>query len=479
MQSAAKVGLLVVIFVGLLFGAYAALGRTMFAPKTAKYFAEFEDAGGITPATQVQMSGVKIGTVIAVSLAGPRRARVAFEVQEGTRIPQGSYAKIATPLIGLGETPLEIVPPEVVSGTMVSGSTMPGRKGGALDEILPNSKETVAELNKTMIAVRKLLEDEGLKARADKLLATSEKTIGEFGELASTANTMLVQNQASVARALQTASLALQDVRQVTYQVSQLLEDGKIQKDAKAVVAQMVKISENANKLVLSMDKMVNDPALRGPIAQTAANVEQITETSKGIATDTKLITENGIEISKNVKEITAKAVPMMDQASTVFTKATEIETQLQGVLEKVGGFFTRKPGPGPLANLGFSMDLLHSENPGYWRTDLGVSFPMAEGTVNAGIYDAFGSNRLTLQLGKRLTPALQVRYGIYAAKPALGVDYQLAPRVTLRGDVWDINRLRADLRAGYDFGNGIVGWIGVDRLFDRSTATFGIGVRR
>ncbi|MEZ0327497.1 MAG: MlaD family protein [Fimbriimonas sp.] len=479
MQSAAKVGLLVVIFVGLLFGAYAALGRTMFAPKTAKYFAEFEDAGGITPATQVQMSGVKIGSVTSVKLAGPRRALVEFEIGEETQIPEGSTARIASSLIGLGETPMEIVPPESGSGKLASGSTIPGVKGGALDEILPNSKETVAELNKTMIAVRKLLEDQGLKNRADKLLATSEKTIAEFGTLASSANTMLVQNQASVARALQTASLALQDVRHVTYQVSQLLEDGKIQKDAKAVVAQMVKISENANKLVLSMDKMVNDPSLRGPIARTAANVEQVTETSKGIAADTKVITENGIEISKNVKEITAKAVPMMDQASGVLTKATEIEGQLQGVLEKVGGFFSRKPGPGPLSTLGYSMDLMHSDNPGYWRTDLGLSFPTADGSINAGIYDAFGSNKLTLQLAKRISPNFQYRYGIYAAKPGVGVDYQLAPRVTLRGEVWDINRLRADLRAGYDFGNGIVGWIGVDRLFDRSTATFGIGIRK
>jgi hypothetical protein len=241
----------------------------------------------------------------------------------------------------------------------------------------------------------------------------------------------------------------------------------------------MVKISENANKLVVSMDKMVNDPALRGPLSRTASNVEQITDTGKAIATNTKTISENGVEISKNVKEITAKAVPMMDQASTVLTKATEIETQLQGVLEKVGGFFTKRPGPGPLANLGLSMDLMHQDNPGYWRTDLGLTFPMGDGSIHAGIYDAFGSNKMTLQLGKQVSPALRYRYGIYAAKPGLGVDYVLAPKVTLRGDVWDINRLRADLRVGYDFGNGIVGWLGVDRLFDRSTATFGIGVRR
>ncbi|HSI71560.1 MAG TPA: hypothetical protein VK934_00155, partial [Fimbriimonas sp.] len=278
---------------------------------------------------------------------------------------------------------------------------------------------------------------------------------------------------------LQSASLAIEDVRHVTYQVSNMLEDGKLQKDAKTIVAQLADVSKNANKLVDSMDKLVNDPKLRDPLAKTLANVESVSETSKAIAANTEKITAEGVEISKNVNQITKKAVPMMDTAQEVLTKATAIEDQLQGVMEKVGGFFSRKPGPGPLSNVGLSMDLMRQDQPGYWRTDLGLSFPISDGTLHAGIYDAFGSNKLTLQLGKQATPSMRYRYGIYAAKPGVGVDYRIAPKVTLRGDVWDINRLRADLRAGYDFGNGFVGWIGVDRLFDRNTATFGIGLRR
>jgi phospholipid/cholesterol/gamma-HCH transport system substrate-binding protein len=124
-------------------------------------------------------------------------------------------------------------------------------------------------------------------------------------------------------------------------------------------------------------------------------------------------------------------------------------------------------------------MDLMRETNPGYWRTDVGLTFPLGDTTLNAGLYDAFGSNKLTVQLAKQATPKLQYRYGVYAAKPGVGVDYQLAPKVTLRGDMWDINRLRVDLRARYDFGNGIVGWVGVDSLFDRNAATIGIGIRR
>jgi len=69
MQSATRVGFLVVVFVGLLVGAYAVLQRSFFAPKTKTYYAEFADAGGVTTGARVLMAGVEIGTVAGVELS--------------------------------------------------------------------------------------------------------------------------------------------------------------------------------------------------------------------------------------------------------------------------------------------------------------------------------------------------------------------------------------------------------------------------
>ena len=57
MQGAWKVGLLVLAFVGLLIGAYAILGRTLYGQKSNIYYAEFDDAGGVSAGTPV----LKIG----------------------------------------------------------------------------------------------------------------------------------------------------------------------------------------------------------------------------------------------------------------------------------------------------------------------------------------------------------------------------------------------------------------------------------
>ena len=56
MQGASKVGALVIVFGLLLYGAYAMLGQSLFAPKTKTYYADFTDAGGVTEGTKVLMA---------------------------------------------------------------------------------------------------------------------------------------------------------------------------------------------------------------------------------------------------------------------------------------------------------------------------------------------------------------------------------------------------------------------------------------
>jgi hypothetical protein len=124
-------------------------------------------------------------------------------------------------------------------------------------------------------------------------------------------------------------------------------------------------------------------------------------------------------------------------------------------------------------------MDLFRESQPGYWRTDVTASVPIQDSTLYLGLYDALASNKLTVELGRNLTDRLGYRYGVYAGTASVGVDYLLAPRLSLRGDEWNINDPRFDLRASYEFGNGFLGWFGVDRVLKDNAFTFGVGVRR
>jgi len=418
--------------------------------------------------------------VASVKLESPKLAKLRLELNHGLRIPQGSSVQLPTSLIGFGENPVVIVPPESDSGGSIRpGTTMRGTKGSAIDSFLPEGRQTVAELNKTMAAFRKLLEDQKLQNRVGDLLATSNKTLERFGELANNANGLLVANQATIGKAITAATAAIQDVHKVTMRVAELVQQGKLQKDAEAILERMKKITLHADEMVQSLNTMVNDPKLRDPLTKTAANIQNITDTGKDIATNVSAMTKNGTEITQNAAVVSKKAIGLTDQASEIATKASQIEDQLKGVLDKVGGFFNKAPSTANLPKIRTEMDLFRESQPGYWRTDVNLSFPLADSTVYVGLYDALESNKITAELGKNLTDKLGYRYGVYASTASVGVDYLLAPRWSLRGDAWNINDPRLDLRTSYEFGNGFIGWFGVDRLLKDNAVTFGVGIRR
>jgi hypothetical protein len=231
--------------------------------------------------------------------------------------------------------------------------------------------------------------------------------------------------------------------------------------------------------MVQSLDKLVNDPQLRGPMTKSLANVADITNTGKDIATNVKDITANGTEASKNVVVVSKKAIELTDRAVDLEDKAGKIEDQLKGVLDNVGNFFNKgKVGPA-IPKITTEIDLLRQSQPGYWRTDLTFSTPLPDSTLYFGLYDALASDKITVELGHPISERLSYRYGIYASTAAVGVDYALAPRLSLRGDLWNINSPDLDLRTSYEFGNGLLGWIGFERILKDNALLLGIGVRK
>ena len=95
----------------------------------------------------------------------------------------------------------------------------------------------------------------------------------------------------------------------------------------------------------------------------------------------------------------------------------------MKGALDKVSNFFDHAPSTKGF-RLGSEVDLMRESDPGVWRTDITFDTPIPDGTLYAGVYDAFETNRLTVQIGHPFGAGAQYRYGIYASKPAIGVDY-------------------------------------------------------
>lgn len=469
-MAAWKVGLLVVLSVGLFVGGYAILGRSLFAPPTETYIVEMSDASGVVDGSRVLMAGVQVGTVESVALQSPTLARLQLRVNKDVKIPEDSKAQISGSLIGLGDVPLHIVPGKSPS-SLAPGAIISGAKQNPLESMLPGSgdllKGLAATLEETKLLLadtRKIVNDRELNQSVRKLLATTENTVAQYGALASQIDSVVRKNQGRIGEALNSATLAMNDIRKSTKAVAQALENGKLTDKTIALVDSLTQASDKAGKLVGDLSAFVNDPELRDPLRRVAANTEKITESGARAATDVEKIVKNGVEISENTKTLTDKANDLADETRTILQ-------QLQRI---IGTGVT----PGKVDFEG-GMDVVRDNALGRMRTDFEGNVRLGDAPIRFGIHDAFETNKINLQTSRKLLPNLDAYYGIFASKPGVGVEYEVARGLTLRGDLYDLTNPRADLRARYSLGGGFYGWLGLNQVFKRNSLLIGLGIRK
>jgi phospholipid/cholesterol/gamma-HCH transport system substrate-binding protein len=479
MQNSAKVGALLIAFVAMLYGGYAFLGQKLFGPKTRTYYAEFADAGGLTAGTRILMSGVNVGTVTKVGLASPTQAKMTLAVNPDVVIPEGTTAQLPTSLTGLGEQTLLLIPPKQAGQPVLEGATFLGSKQKALDSFLPNGEETVAELTKTLAAFRKILEDQALIGGFKDLLRSTNQTMQEFGKTSASVNSLIVKNQAGLAKTLNSAAATAKNIEGLTNELYALAKSGKIQGDLTATLKNIREASEQGNQMVAELNKLIKDPALQASLKDTATNIKTMTDSGVKMAA-------NGENIAKNVEKMSADGPEISRKISDLMDKANEIATKISGIADDVKGAVgtvskvVAGSGSSPLSNIETRFDLMQESKPSFLRTDLLAIFPDSKGdSFQLGLFNAFEANKLIAQYSKKFDDKLNLRYGIFASKPGLGVDYLLGPRTTLRGDVFSLNDPRFDLRFKYDFGNGLIGWFGMDRVFKDNAPLIGIGIKR
>ena len=469
MQSAWKVGLFLVLFVGLLVATYAILQKSFFAKPTDDYFIVFENAGGLQSGSRVLLAGVQIGTVSKVELMNAGQARATIAIEKGYQIPVGSTAVLPTSFISIGDRQVEIIPPadpERVA-MLKPGDSIPGSLASPLANLLPESEKTIAELNNTLIAFRELLEDDELRGGLDRLMVTSERTIESFGGLAERMDGFLASNATNFEKLMATTATSLENLQAVTYEVKKLVESGDIQDRTVMLLDNLNEAVVSGQKLVAELNALATDPEMRNTMRETLANVKTMSESGTRIAESAETMADNGVLVSEEAVKLSRKANEL----------AVQVEQLIATFRETLERF--RVGGTGLGSEITFSADLVRETDPGRFRSDLNVTVPFGEERATIGLYDAAESNKLNLQLGRNLTSLLSLRYGVYASKPGIGVDYALSPRVSLRGDLFGLNDPQMDFRVAYRIGQGFNAWAGVERVFQRPMVAFGVGVKK
>ncbi len=466
MESAWKVGLLVVIAGLLIATGYQLVGERLFKEPVDVYYAEGPDVAGIQPGAAVSVAGVVVGRVRDVGLSDAAQARLTLALKRGTQIIEGSMLEIPSSLISIGEQRVAIVPPEGGTGGYLSpGATLPIVKETSLSDILAGSKDTIAELNRTLVATRELLSDKELKDQLQSVLKSTDATIRQAGSLMAETRAVIAENRNTVRDTLREAAIAVVQLREGVEAVNAIVSDPRIRANATEMLETLAGTAKRADELVTNLNALVTDPDLRLAIDNTLANTERISKTGVEIAEDVKQMTSDG-------KVVSSKAIEIADKASAIADEAKVL-------LEKLNEFIDKLPSDIRLPRPFFQLESGWSTERDAVQTDLLVGYPLRPGaTLYGGVYDLTETNRLTLQYGQEYQD-LTLRYGVFASKAGVGVDWRLWNWLGLTANLFDPNDPQFDFRARFLIGRDAFGWAGVNSLFGRNEPIFGLGVKR
>ncbi|MER3413028.1 MAG: hypothetical protein C4341_02090 [Armatimonadota bacterium] len=466
MESAWKVGLLVVIAGLLVATGYQLVGERLFREPVDLYYAEGPDVAGIQPGAAVSVAGVVVGRVRDVGLSDAAQARLTLALKRGTRIIEGSQVEIPSSLISIGEQRVAIVPPKAGEGAYLTpGATLPIVKETSLSDILATSKDMIAELNRTLVATRELLSDKELKDQIQKVLKSTDATIRHAGSLMAETRGVIAENRNTVRDTLREAAIAVVQLREGVEAVNAIVSDPRIRANVTEMLNTLAGTAKRADELVANLNALVTDPDLRLAIDNTLANTERISKTGVDIAADVKQMTSDGKVVSAKAIEIAEKASAIADEAKVLLEKLNEFIDKLPSDIRLPRPFFQLEAG------WNIERDAV--------QTELLVGYPLRPGaTLYGGVYDLTERNRLTLQYGQEYQD-LTLRYGVFASKAGVGVDWRPWNWLGLTANLFDPNDPQFDFRARFLIGRDAFGWAGVNSLFGRNEPILGLGVKR
>lgn len=187
-----------------------------FFPQGRNYEAFFTDAGGITPGSDVNVSGIKVGQVSGVSLAG-QSAKVTFTVDRAVKVGDQSLVAIKTDTV-LGQKSLSVTPKGAGNVTVIplGRTTTPYTLNSALQDLGGN----VSELDKPQL-------ETALQTLTAALKDATPQLRGALDGVANLSRSLNKRDEA-LDQLLMHAKRVSDTLAQRAGQVNQLITDGNL-----------------------------------------------------------------------------------------------------------------------------------------------------------------------------------------------------------------------------------------------------------
>ena len=492
-----RVGIVLLAALGLALAGFGWLSGRLTQSRTIGFDVLFDDARGISPGSDVQMAGVRIGSVESVDLTPENQARLRLRVDRRRPIPAGSRFVIGSSL--LGNTSVLRVEPAPAGGPVIAQDQpgLRGASGGGVESALAQSQQLLASVQKTADAFARLANDpatqrdlqaslrnvrlateglpvltrqvQGLTGQAQSLTVRAETELAALSgqsrrlianlEVASArgeriarnvegisgdARATLNENRRGLRELVENAAETTSAIRGITENLGETFRGGRLQANLLTASDNLTVISARFDTIAANIERLSSDPRLSSDIQETVANLR---------------------ETSASVRSLAAR---------------------IEGIRLPGGG--GRRGGNGgqggpppptdPLSETGPVFDAVFDADRERLRLDGNFTLAGTEGRFyRVGLYDLTEANRLNLQLGQA-SGSFALRYGLVAGKIGGGVDRRLGP-VDLRLDLFDPNRLTVNVRAKARLSPSTSALLGIESLGNGNRPTLGVQFRR
>lgn len=287
MKREVKVGIFAVLVLLAGWGVTRLLQGADLFSKTNKYYAYYEQVGGIQPAASVVIHGVKVGSVSRISLDEDPAKGVELElsVEKRFRIPADSKAKIFSDGI-MGGKAVEIVYGKSAesienNGVIESESSVDllqvagdefGDLKGRLVAVLDN-------LTQTLEGVNKLVADN--TENLTHIISNVDSVTGDVSELLSNEKAHLEQALASFgefSKSLGDNAGQIDSIIDNLQLFSAQLSEAKLVESIEGVMTQLDGVLAMVNEQEGSVGKLLKDSALYDNLASASNNLSLLLE---------------------------------------------------------------------------------------------------------------------------------------------------------------------------------------------------------
>lgn len=385
----------------------------------------FSDAQGMTVGSEVRMAGVVIGVVDRVGLDEHDRASILMLINRKYKIPVGSTFTLRVGLV-IGDKYIDIQPNRQSKKFIEPGTVVQGLVPPRIEDLLPLAQRVLNNLNLFATNINNIVGKKDFQERLDRSFRNIERATELLRQTMSVIQGTVAGEQDEVEAIIQNVQLASQNLVGLTRELEQFIGEPGTKENIQGTLEAARNATESLDRTANSLEKLVTAPGFQEDIRQTVKDAREAAEEAKQ-------------------------------------------------VIGRIGGVFGgggRKP---RITTRETKLEGLYIPDDGLFRATLQTTIPQRDDRfLNLGIYDFGGENNLILQGGEPIGGRTDFRYGLYASKLGLGLDYQLTPRTSGTINLYDPNSPRFDFEAGYAINDNWGLLLGVDRLFDENQITLG-----